>query len=1232
MSTAETLAKEEKFVHLHLHTQFSALDGAIKIKELIPRLKELGMSSCAITDHGCMFGIIDFYKSCKSAGIHPIIGSEFYISPGNLTDRDYERGEISNYHLVLLAENNIGLKNLYKLSSIGFCEGFYRKPRIDKAALAKHSEGVIALSACLGGEIARKLIREDYKAALEAAIEYDRIMGRGNYFLEIQENGIPDQEIVNRQLISISKETGIPLVATCDCHYLRRENHITHNILMQIQYLQGNADKEPKSQPKKQINSAPMLTDDIDEDTSSQNESNKKGEYSAQLYVKSPEEIMNDFSYAPDAIENTVKIAKRCNVEIKFGDLHLPQYDVPEGYTIATYFSDLARKGLEERLKRVPEEKHQVYKDRLEEEIEVITMKGFDGYFLIVWDFINYSRRNKIPVGPGRGSGAGSLAAYALEITDIDPIRFNLLFERFLNPERVSMPDFDIDFCPNGRENVIEYVRERYGSERVCQIVTFGTLKPRNAVRDASRVLKIPLADADKMAKAIPGGPAITSFKEALEADKSLMEAFNKCERGLEVFEQAKNIDGFIRNIGRHAAGVIIADKPVTEYAPLCRVKEEKDVLPQDVCQFEKGAAEKIGLIKFDFLGLKNLTIIDDAIKRVRDSVAPDFDINDIPLDDKEVFDLLQRGDTAGVFQLESDGMKSLLRKLRPTVFEDIIAANALYRPGPINSGMLDDFVKRKHGEEKVKYDFPELEEILKETYGVIVYQEQVMQIACTLGGYTLGSADILRRAMGKKDKEEMARQRVIFLEGNEKTKGENERLIPGVKTMGFDVEKAARVFDLMAEFAEYGFNKSHSAAYALIAYQTAYLKAKFPLHYMAALITGAIDETSAMVGYISECKKMGINLLPPDINKGWCDFRTEGENGIRFGLGAIKSAGTAVINAFIKEREENGPYKSIHDFAKRIDYKNLNQRAVEALVKAGAFDPLGKNRSRLLLIYEDCLKEGRKTAKLQDKGFLTLDFVSDDDDDDREQPDTNEIPEKELLKMEKEVLGFYYSSHPLKEISGLTEKIGTGIDKIKKMQGLNTPVTAMGMIKELRSRITTTTHEKMANILLEDLNDEIEVVIFPRLYNKVAPLLAEDRVVVVRGEFKRDVEENGERLSIIAKEVIDLGEAIKRFTAGISMRFDVSQSSPENMLQLFGVLAKHKGDLPVLVTFEKPMQFRMVLKMPNNYMITPSADFISDVKGIRGFKEVCAVPFGEPQFLSEEETPDDFDDLQETA
>ncbi len=1238
--------KEEKFVHLHLHTQYSPLDGAIKIKELIPRLKELGMSSCAITDHGSMYGIVDFYKSCKAGGIHPVIGSEFYISPGSLSDRNYERGEDSNYHLVLLAENNTGLHNLYQLSSIAFLDGFYRKPRIDKEILAKYSEGVIALSACLGGEIARKFLKHGYKAALEAALEYDKIMGRGNYFLEIQENGIPEQTIVNRQLVSISRETGIPLVATCDCHYLRHEDHISHNILMQVQYSQGaNMEKRVKRVPppqpgeEKLAEPAPAPSADIsnfiasdcgpeespaEEAASPAARKNKKTEYSDQLYVKSPEEIARDFAYAPEAVENTVKIARRCDVSIKFGELRLPKYDVPEGYTIETYFTTLARNGLKKRLERVPEEKHPVYWQRLEEEIKVITLKGFDGYFLIVWDFINYSRRTGIPVGPGRGSGAGSLVAYSLEITDIDPIRFNLLFERFLNPERVSMPDFDIDFCINGRDEVIKYVTERYGHDRVCQIITFGTLKPRMAVRDVGRVFNILLADVDKMAKAIPEGPAITSFKVAFDTDPSLIDTFKKYPQGMELLEHAKNIEGLIRNIGMHAAGVIIADKPILEYAPLCRGPKG-----EVITQFEKGTSEKIGLIKFDFLGLKNLTIIDDAVKRIRRSGFPDFDISAVPLDDPEVFDLLQRGDTMGVFQLESDGMKSLLKKLRPTVFEDIIAVNALYRPGPINSGMLDDFVARKHGEQEIVYALPELAEILRETYGIIVYQEQVMQIACALGGYTLGSADILRRAMGKKDKEEMARQRVIFLEGNEKTKSESDKLIPGARAMGFDMEKASAVFDLMAQFAEYGFNKSHSAAYALIAYQTAYMKVKFPRQYMSALISGDLNATGDVVKYIAESGRLGIKVLPPDINKSQCDFRTEGE-GIRFGLGAIKSAGIAVIDAFIRERDENGPYKSIYDFTKRVDYKNLNRKAVESLIKAGAFDSFGKNRRQLLQVFDGCLDEGYKKSKMKEKGFFTLeDFMTEEEQDNEYYPDVEEMPEKELLKMEKEVLGFYFSSHPLREISGFIEKIGVSIDKIRAMPS-ESGVVAAGMIKGLRHYITKTKREKMAFVTLEDLHGEIDVVIFPKLYAAVAHLLEEDSIIAVRGVFVRDGEDE-EKVSVRAEEVVDLGEAIERFTAGVTMRFDVSKCAPDNMFQLRTVLARHRGSLPVRVSFERPMQFRVMLKMPEDYRIRPTADFLSDAMSIPGFMEAFAVPLSERVFVAED-MPADFDDMSETA
>ena len=1216
---------EEKFVHLHLHTQYSALDGAIKIKKLMPRLKELGMASCAITDHGTMSGIVDFYENCKKSDIRPIIGCEFYISPGSLSDRNYERGEISSYHLVLLAENNTGLNNLYQLSTIAYLDGFYRKPRIDKETLAKYSEGVIALSACLAGEIPRKILKSGYKAALEAALEYDKIMGRGNFFLEMQENGIPEQTIVNRQILSISKETGIPVVATCDCHYMHKDDQESHHVLMQVQYSQGSNTEKREKQPS--LDDAQMALDSADsncneEDVAKRYKSSDYAEYSDQLYVKSPEEMAKDFAYAPQALENTVKIAQRCNVSIKFGDLHLPKYDVPQGFTIASYFEKLAKDGLTERLKNIPKDKHPTYWQRLEDEIKVIVMKGFDGYFLIVWDFINYSRKEGIPVGPGRGSGAGSLVAYALTITDIDPIRFNLLFERFLNPERVSMPDFDIDFCINGREDVIKYVGEKYGKDRVCQIITFGTLKPRNAVRDVGRVFDIPLSDVDKIAKAIPDGPSISSFDKAFDADPSLVNVFENYPDGKNLLKHAKNIEGLIRQIGVHAAGVIIADKPIKEYAPLCRAPKGDDV----ITQFEKGTSEKVGLIKFDFLGLKNLTIIDNAVKNIHASGFPDFDINAIPLDDKEVFDLLQKGESTGVFQLESEGMKSLLKKLRPTVFEDIIAVNALYRPGPINSGMLNDFVDRKHGVQEITYALPELEDILKETYGIIVYQEQVMQIACILGGYTLGSADILRRAMGKKDKNEMARQRIIFLEGNANSKSEKDKLIPGARALGFNMEKAGAVFDLMEQFAEYGFNKSHSAAYALIAYQTAYLKVKFPHQYMAALISGDLGATDDVIKYIAETERLGIKVLPPDLNKSYIDFRMEGD-AIRFGLGAVKSAGTAVLESFIKERNENGPFKSIYDFAKRIDYKNLNRKAVESLIKAGAFDSLGKNRRQYLQVFDSCLDEGHKKSKMKEKGQFTLEDFMSEDDQEEFYPDVTEMPEKELLKMEKEVIGFYFSSHPLKEISGLINAIGSNINQIYTMEHDSKVVTA-GIIKKVKHHVTKTKREKMAFITLEDLYGEVDILIFPKTYKNTVHLLEEDRIIAVMGIIDRS--DDGEKISIKATDVIELGQAAERFIAGVTMRFNLEKAAVDKTFQLKTVLAKHSGQLPVRLSLEMPHKFNVIVKLPEEFRISPSVDFLSDAANIPGFIEAKAIDFSQPIYLPQDDDNNYYNDIND--
>ena len=1181
-----TEEKERNFVHLHLHTAFSALDGAIKIEKLAESLKEKGMDMCAITDHGVMYGIIDFYKTMKKYDIKPIIGSEFYIAPDSRHNKKdhYKVGDDTNYHLVLLAENNEGLQNLYKLSTLGFLEGFYRKPRIDKEILKQYSKGIIALSACLGGEISRKFLKEGYDAAKKAAIEYDEILGRGNYFLEIQENGIPEQKIVNNQLIQISKETGIPLVATCDSHYLNKEDYSSHNILMQIQLGQiGEEKRKPRLKPidanqeikteapkslEGDVNGYLAMEDDLDDlsrstsdtiDPAIMHSRSGKMEYSSMLYVKSVDEIYHDFAYCLEAVENTVKIGKRCNVDITFGVNHLPLYEVPEGYTLKSYFIELAEKGLEERLKKVPQEQHHIYHERLKYELDIIIMKGFDAYFLIVWDFINYSRKNNIPVGPGRGSGAGSLVAYSLTITDIDPIRFKLFFERFLNPERTSMPDFDIDFCVRGREEVIKYVTSKYGSDRVSQIVTFGTLKPKNAVRDVCRVYNTPLVEVNKLAKSIPDGPSITTFQKAYDADPELYDRFKNIEHGEEIRKHSENLEGLIRQVGIHAAGVVIADKPLVEYAPLAKGPKGEVIV-----QFEKNAAESVGLIKFDFLGLKNLTIIDEAVKRIHEKVDKDFDVNHLSLDDVEVYEMLQRGDTAGVFQLESTGMKNLLKKLRPSVFEDIIAANALYRPGPIDSGMLDSFIRRKHGEEEVIYPFEEIEDILKETYGVIVYQEQVMQIAQVLGGYSLGAADNLRRAMGKKKKEEMEKNRAVFLYGDE------SRNIPGVQKLGKDVQKASDLYDLIDKFAGYGFNKSHSAAYAYIAYQTAY-------------------------------RKMGIKILPPNINKSYFDFRVE-DDGIRFGLGAIKSVGEAAITSFIVEREKNGEYKNVYDLCNRMDFKSAaNKKTIEAFIYSGALDCFGKSRHQNACVYLSALEQAAGRAKDKEKGFGSiLDFISTEGDE--YYPDVEELPTKELLAREKEILGFYYTDHPLREYREFIESFAEDIDIVKSMRAEN-EVIVCGMIKSVKHHITKTKKEKMGFLELEDAANSIEVVVFPKVYMDSVMHLKEDNIIAVRGVFSPnpDDEKGG---SLQARKIMSLGKALEANVSSINITIDTSKSTPDKVFQIKTLLARFKGELPVEITFIIDNN-RVKVNVLEEHYVCPDTEFIEQLKQVPGVVDI---------------------------
>ncbi len=1187
-----------KFVHLHLHTSYSPLDGAIKIKPLMSKLKELGMDACAITDHGTMYGVIDFYKACKDAEIRPIIGCEVYVATGSRnTKARNEEGDVY-YHLVLLAENDEGLRNLYKLSSLGFEEdAFYYKPRIDKELLAQYSKGLIALSACLGGEVPKIFEHHGYEAAKERALEYERIMGKGNFFLEIQENGLPEQTILNNQLVNISKETGIELVATCDSHYLTKKDHKSHSILMDIQYSQG---APKKSRTSKQDDDIDMLGEETNTRV------NKGHEYSDQLYVKSPEEMMQVFSYAPEAVENTVKIAERCNVEIKFGDLRLPKYDVPDGYTLASFFIELSRNMLEDRLKIVDESLHDIYRKRLETELDVIVGKGFDGYFLIVWDFINHARKIGVPVGPGRGSGAGSLVAYSLTITDIDPIKFNLLFERFLNPERNSMPDFDIDFCTDRRGEVIDYVVDKYGVERVTQIATFGTLKPKMAVRDVCRVYDIGMVDVNKVAKAIPDGPHIKSFDVAFRENPTLKDEFETLPYGEEILEHSVNIEGLIRNVGVHAAGVIIADAPIVEYAPYFVNQKDKS----RVVQFAKKPAESIGLIKFDFLGLTNLTIIADAVKRINATVDPNFNIDAIPLDDAGVYELLQNGDTVGVFQLESEGMRGMLKKMQPTVFEDIIAANALYRPGPLDGGVVDDFIERKHGRQEVVYDIPVMENILNETYGVIVYQEQVMQLAGVLAGYSLGSADILRRAIGDKNAQVMAEHKVIFVEGSEKLN------IKGARALGHDPEKVLQVYDMIDKFGAYGFNKSHSAAYAYVAYQTAYLKKYYKPEYLCALASVDYAKPEDKVRYINEMLLAGITVLPPDVNKGYVDFKVEGD-AIRFGLGSIKGLGEGVIDLIVKEREESGEFKGLFDFCNRVDGKALNKKVLEALINVGAFDFTGKTRSQLRGAYMEALERGQHSARMRDQGMLTIEDMMGGEDREVEEEYPNiseEIPQKEILRAEKEHLGFYFSNHPLREFATSIEvAVSSDIASLESFIG-GDRVTIAGMIKRVDIRITKAKQEKMAILVLEDLTGEIEVTIFPKTYTNFAHLMVEDNIIFVTGNVDYHFMSQ-EKLSFRAFEVLDLGDGLQKFTGGVVIKVDANETTPDRAFQIKTSVAKHGGNLPVKVAVEKAGESRVVIRLSDELQVNPTLDFYATLNQLPGFKGVEILPASERCF-----------------
>ena len=1053
------------FTHLHVHTEYSLLDGSNKIKEYVARVKELGMDSAAITDHGVMYGVIDFYRAAREAGINPILGCEVYVAPGSRFDKDTGTGEDRYYHLVLLAENNKGYSNLMKIVSKGFVEGFYYKPRVDMELLREYHEGIIALSACLAGEVSRYLTRGMYEDAKAAALRYQDIFGKGNFFLELQEHGISEQQEVNRQLLRMHQETGIELVATNDVHYTTAEDAEPHDILLCLQTGKKLADED------------------------------RMRYEGGQYYVKSPEEMERLFPYALEALENTHKIAERCHVEIEFGVTKLPKYDVPEGYTSWEYLNKLCFDGLSERYHPVTQE----LKDRLEYELSTIKNMGYVDYFLIVWDFIKYARDHDIMVGPGRGSAAGSLVAYTLGITQLDPIRYDLLFERFLNPERVSMPDIDVDFCFERRQEVIDYVVRKYGKDRVVQIVTFGTLAARGVIRDVGRVLDMPYAQVDVIAKMIPQELNITIDK-ALDMNPELKKAYEEQEEIHYLIDMAKRLEGLPRHTSMHAAGVVISQKDVDEYVPLSKAQDGSITT-----QFTMTTLEELGLLKMDFLGLRTLTVIQDAVRLVEKDTGVSLDMQKIDYNDKKVLDSLGTGHSEGVFQLESGGMKNFMKELKPQSLEDVIAGISLYRPGPMD--FIPQYIRGKNRPDTIKYDCPQLEPILKPTYGCIVYQEQVMQIVRNLAGYTLGRSDLVRRAMSKKKASVMEKERQNFVCGNE------EEGVPGCIANGIPEKTANKIYDDMIDFAKYAFNKSHAAAYAVVSYQTAYLKYYYPVEFMAALMTSVIEMPAKVAEYIYVCRQMGITILPPDINRGMYGFSVD-NGAIRYGLSAIKSVGRPVIESIVKEREENGDYTNLQNFIER-NLEQVNKRAIENFIKAGALDCLEGNRRQKMITFArivDGINQDKKNTMAGQLSFF--DIVSEEAKKEFEirMPDLEEFDKETILAFEKEVLGIYLSGHPLEGYRDIMEKMATArTADFQQDEETGFPKVIDGQKAILGGMITdktikyTKNNKVMAFFTLEDLVGTVEVVVFPRDYEKCQALLNDEEKVFIQGRVSAE-------------------------------------------------------------------------------------------------------------------------------
>ena len=1156
------------FSHLHVHTEYSLLDGFSRISELISRTKELGMDSIAITDHGVMYGIIDFYKEAKKNGIKPIIGCEVYVSSGSRFSRESSKDNFS-YHLVLLAENEEGYKNIVKLVSYGFTEGFYYRPRVDIELLRMYSSGIIALSACLAGPVSKTLLNVSYEKAKEMAILYNDIFGDENFYIEMQDHGIEEQRTVNPDLIRMSQETGIPLVATNDVHYINQEDVEAHDLLLCIQ-------------TGKTVNDEKRMK-----------------YYGDQFYLKSPEEMHALFPYAKEALENTYKISQRCNVEIEFGQYKLPKYDVPDGKNHHEYMRELCFAGLKERYKdKLTEE----IEKRLEYELSVIEGMGFVDYFLITWDFIKYAKDNGIAVGPGRGSVAGSIVAYTLNITNIDPIKYNLLFERFLNPDRISMPDIDVDFCYERRQEVIDYVVQKYGAEHVAQIITFGTMAARNAIRDVGRALDIGYGEVDRVAKMIPKELGIT-IQKSLNLNSELKKAYETEATTNRLLNMSMKLEGFTRHSSTHAAGVVICDDKVLEHVPL---NQSDGVI---TTQFTMNTLEELGLLKMDFLGLRTLTVIRNSVAEIERTNGVFIDIDNINFDDKAVFNLISQGKTEGVFQLESSGIKSFIRELKPESLEDMIAGISLYRPGPMD--FIPKYVSGKNSGKEIKYTHDALKPILEPTYGCIVYQEQVMQIVRDLAGYSLSRSDLMRRAMSKKKTDVMEEERKNFIYGIE---GE----FPGCIKNGIPKEIASKIFDEMTDFAKYAFNKSHAAAYAVIAYQTAWLKTHYPVEFMAALMSSVMDSTAKISEYIESCKKMKISLLPPDINEGFSNFSVSGDS-IRFGLSAIKNVGKSVISNLVDEREKGGNYTSITEFISRLSSKDLNKRCLESLIKAGAFDTLGGNRKQYMFVYAQILSDNSQSKKKTMEGQLSLFGLFEENDIYKDElPNIPEYESHEIFAMEKEVAGIYISGHPLSEhmcfLDNYTnstsknflmdiDEVENIVDKSKIYDG---KILNVGGIILAKSVKFTKNNAAMAFITLEDLYGTIEIVIFPNVYERLSDRLNENEIVLVTGRASIKEEENAKLIANNIRFIDDLKAGDKITTNAATLWLKVIRKFDMNCKNIQQILLKHSGNSPVIVYDEET---KMKFSLGKEFYAEISNELLGELKALLGESCVAVVP-----------------------